>query len=158
MDREQRQGVSRPKKDEELHPDECSEPPARLGKQRVHGVKKVIFLFSLGLQTHPDRFEEVQVGQEVALRLIQPVTGGLAYNFLSQVRHVVVGNVNKLFQWGRVAEVSEMEAETFRQDLDRGNQTQRLRSWEIEKKKRAECPASVEPLRMTPTEYFHKSH
>lgn len=35
----------------------------------------------------------------------------------------MVGNVDKLLQWGRVAEVSEMEAETFRQDLDRGNHT-----------------------------------
>lgn len=75
------------------------------------------------LSTHPDRFEEVQVGQEVALRLIQPVTGGFAYNFLSQARHVVVGNVDKLLQWGRVAEVSQMEAETFCQNLDRGNHT-----------------------------------
>lgn len=75
------------------------------------------------LSTHPDRLEEVQVGQEVALRLIQPVTGGFAYNFLSQARHVVVGNVDKLLQWGRVAEVSQMEAETFRQNLDRGNHT-----------------------------------
>lgn len=116
--------------DEKLYPGQCSQP-AQLGRQLVYGVKKMIFLLSLASPTHPDRFEEVQVGEKVALCLIQPVTGGLANNFLSQARHVAVGNVNKLLQWGRVAEVSEMEAETFGEDLDRGNQTQRLRSWEI---------------------------
>lgn len=76
----------------------------------------------VALPTHPDRFEEVKVGQKVALRLIQPVTGGLAYNFLGQARHVAVSNVNELLQRRRVAEVSEMEAEAFGQDLDRGNE------------------------------------
>lgn len=62
----------------------------------------------------------------MALRLIEPVTGGLAYNFLGQARHVVVSNVNKLLQWRRVAQVSEMEAKAFCQDLERrktGNET-----------------------------------
>lgn len=76
----------------------------------------------LALPTHPDRFEEVKVGQKVALRLIEPVTGGLAYDFLGQARHVAVSNVNELLQRRRVAEVSEMEAEAFGQDLDRRNE------------------------------------
>lgn len=50
----------------------------------------------LDANPHPDWFEEVQIGQEVALCLVQPVTGGLADDFLSQTRHVVVSDVNKL--------------------------------------------------------------
>lgn len=39
--------------------DECSQSPARLGKQRELTVQKVVFLLSLALHTHPDWFEEV---------------------------------------------------------------------------------------------------
>lgn len=41
------------------------------GKNNYSSVlKNVIFVLSLTLPPHPDGFEEVQVGQEVALRLI----------------------------------------------------------------------------------------
>lgn len=55
----------------------------------------------------------------MALRLVQPVTGGLADDFLSQTGHVAVGNVNKLLQRRGVTEVSEMEAKTFSEHLGR---------------------------------------
>lgn len=55
----------------------------------------------------------------MALGLVQPITGGVADNFLSQTGHVAVGNVDKLLQGCGVTEVSEMEAETFSQHLGR---------------------------------------
>lgn len=70
-------------------------------------------------RTHPNGFEEVQVGQEVALGFVKPVTGGLADNFLSHSGHVAVSNVDKLLQRCGVTEVSEMEAKTFSQHLDK---------------------------------------
>lgn len=69
--------------------------------------------------THTNRFQEVQVGQEVALGFIQPVTGGPADNFLSHTGHIMVCNVHKLLQWRGVTEVSEMETKTFGQHLDK---------------------------------------
>lgn len=55
----------------------------------------------------------------MALCLIQPVTGGPADNFLSHTGHVIISNVDKLLQGCGVTEVSEMEAETFSQHLNR---------------------------------------
>lgn len=55
----------------------------------------------------------------MALRLVKPITRGLADNFLSQLGDIAVCNVNKLLQGCGVTEVSEMEAETFSQHLCR---------------------------------------
>lgn len=55
----------------------------------------------------------------MTLRLVEPVAGGVADNFLSQTGHVAVSNVNKLLQGGGVTEVSEMEAKPFSQHLGR---------------------------------------
>ncbi|TNN64378.1 hypothetical protein EYF80_025419 [Liparis tanakae] len=70
--------------------------------------------------THPNGFEKVQVGEEVALGLVQPITGRLANDILSQAGHVAVGDVDELLEGRAVAEVPEMEAETFSQHLDGG--------------------------------------
>lgn len=58
----------------------------------------------------------------MTLRFVEPVAGGVADNFLSQAGHVAVSNVNKLLQGRGVTEVSEMEAKTFSQHLDRQKQ------------------------------------
>lgn len=55
----------------------------------------------------------------MALSLIQPITGGPADNFLSHTGHIVVRNVDEVLQWRGVTEVSEMEAKTFSQHLNR---------------------------------------
>lgn len=55
----------------------------------------------------------------MALGLVKPVTGGLADNFLSHTGHVVVSNVDELFQRRGVTKVSEMEAEALSQHLER---------------------------------------
>lgn len=56
----------------------------------------------------------------MTLGLVQPVTGTLTDDVLSHAGHVAVSNVDKLLQWCGVAEISEMEAETFCEDLKRG--------------------------------------
>lgn len=90
-------------------------------KPDLGGFVSFFWKYFTGRHTHPDRFEEVQVGQEVALRLVQPVAWRLADDLLSQMGNVAVGDVNKLLQGRGVAEVSEMEAEAFRQHLDGQN-------------------------------------
>lgn len=89
-------------------------------------------------RTHPNGFEEVQIGQEVALCLVEPVTGGVADDFLSHSGHVAVSDVNKLLQRRGVTEVSEMEAKTFSQHLDQGEKNikvQRFMSERVHRRK-----------------------
>lgn len=69
--------------------------------------------------SYPNRFEEVQVGEEVALGFVQPITGRIADDFLRQTGDVAVSNMDKVFQGCGITEVSKMEAETFSQHLDR---------------------------------------
>lgn len=84
-------------------------------------VKPRISAVWLKGQTHPNGFEEVQVGQEVALGLVKPIAGGIADTFLNLTGHVVISNVDKFLQGRFVTEVSEMEAKTFSQHLDGKN-------------------------------------
>lgn len=68
-------------------------------------------------RTHSNRFQKVQIGEEVVLSLVEPVTGWFADDLLSQVRHVTVCNVDKLLQRCYVAKISEMESKTFCEHL-----------------------------------------
>lgn len=82
----------------------------------------------------------------MALGLVQPVTGGLADDFLSKPGHIAVSNVDKLLQGRGVAEVSEMEAETLSQDLDRGAREIRAKTaGQIMQSTRSKKPTSSTP-------------
>lgn len=76
-------------------------------------------------QTHSDGLEEVQVGQEVALGLVEPVGGRAADDLLRQEGHVAVGDVDELVQRRGVAQVPQVEAEAFGQHLEEEEREQK---------------------------------
>lgn len=69
--------------------------------------------------THPDGLQEVQVGQEVALCLVEPLGGGRAEDLLGLQRYHLVRDRYKVLQGGGIAHVSEVDVKAFDQHLEK---------------------------------------
>lgn len=69
--------------------------------------------------SYPYGFQEVKVGQEVALCTVQPISRRLTDDFLRHLGDVVIGDAHKLLQRRRVAQISQMHSETFNQHLEK---------------------------------------
>lgn len=67
--------------------------------------------------TYPYWLQEVQVGQEVALCVVQPFSRRLTDDVLRQLRHVLIGYSHELLQRCGIAQVSEMNTEAFNKHL-----------------------------------------
>ena len=82
----------------------------------------------------------------MALGLVQPVTGGITDDFLSQTGNVAVCDVDEVLQRRGVTQVSEVEAEAFSQNLDREKKSTVVqkedRIMKSHHNSRAECPAN----------------
>lgn len=67
--------------------------------------------------TYPYWLQEVQVGQEVALCVVQPFSRWLTDDVLRQLRHVLIGNGHEFLQRRGIAQVSKMNSEPFNKHL-----------------------------------------
>lgn len=72
---------------------------------------------SLYYVSYPKRFEEIQVGLEVSLGLVQPASWRPADDVLGESRHPFVLDGHKVLKCGGAAHISQMDAKTFDQHL-----------------------------------------